>query len=50
MTVYTFILLNQKKIIVMPQQEKNKKPAPAKGPQAKKQDAKKASPAAPKKK
>ena len=34
----------------MPQEQKNKKPQPAKGPQAKKQDNKKASPTAPKKK
>ena len=34
----------------MPQQEKNKKPQPAKGSQAKKQDNKKAPAAAPKKK
>lgn len=34
----------------MPQDKQNKKPEPAKGAQAKKQDPKKASPAAPKKK
>jgi len=34
----------------MPQEKQNKKPQPAKGPEAKKQDNKKATQAAPKKK
>lgn len=50
MAPFTFIWLIQNKVIVMPQKQQNKKPQPAKGPQAKKQDNKKASSTAPKKK